>query len=130
MTTNFCFFGFSSTILNFFGTSNTPLERWFQDLSNGILQAPKFQKNSTGKIKENLQSFSNCISGWSRELQWENDNVFYKCIEGDLGICLLLATFIGEDWVVNLMIIYIKKIIAKALDFSDIIKKCLGMSAQ
>jgi hypothetical protein len=38
--------------------------------------------------------------------------------------------FIGEDWMVNLMIIYIKKIIAKALDFNDISKKIMGMSAQ
>jgi hypothetical protein len=38
--------------------------------------------------------------------------------------------FIGEDWMVNLMIIYIKKIIAKALDFNDIIKNIMGMSAQ
>jgi len=41
-----------------------------------------------------------------------------------------LAMSIGEDWMVNLMIIYIKKIIAKALDFYDIIKKFMGMSAQ
>jgi hypothetical protein len=34
--------------------------------------------------------------------------------------------FIGEDWMVNLMIIYIKEIIAKALDFNDIIKKLWG----
>jgi hypothetical protein len=60
----------------------------------------------------------------------ENDNVFCKCIEGKSGICLLLAMFIGEDWMVNLMIIYIKKIIAKALDINDIIKFCLGMLAQ
>jgi hypothetical protein len=33
---------------------------------------------------------------------------------------------IGQDWMVNLMIIYIKKIIAKALDFNDIIKKNYG----
>jgi hypothetical protein len=74
--------------------------------------------------------FSDCILGWSKELQWENNNVFYKCIEGKLGICLLLAMFMGEDWMFNLMIIYIKKIIAKALDFNDIIKKIMGMSAQ
>jgi hypothetical protein len=55
---------------------------------------------------------------------------FYKCIEGKLGICLLLTMFIGEDWMINLMIIYIKKIITKALDFNDIIKKKMGMSAQ
>jgi len=48
-------------------------------------------------------------------------------MEGKLGICLLLAMFIGEDWMVNLMIIYIKKIIAKALDFQDIIKNIMGM---
>ena len=51
-----------------------------------------------------------------------------KCIKGKLGICLLLAMFIGEDWMVNLMIIYIKKTIAKALDFNDIIKKIMRMS--
>ena len=45
-------------------------------------------------------------------------------MEGKLAICLLLEMFIGEDWMVNLTIIYIKKIIAKALDFIDIIKKC------
>jgi hypothetical protein len=45
-------------------------------------------------------------------------------------MCLLLEIFIGEDWMVNLMIIYIKKIIAKDLDFNDIIKKIMGMSAQ
>jgi hypothetical protein len=84
--------------------------------------SPKIPKFSTGKTKENLQSFSNCKGDWSKELQWENDNVFYKCIEGKLGICLLLAIFMGEDWMVNLMIIFIKKIIAKASDFNDIIK--------
>ena len=38
--------------------------------------------------------------------------------------------FIGDDWMVDLMIIYIKKIIAKALDINDIIKKIMGMSAR
>ena len=94
------------------------------------ITSPQISKISTGKTKETLQSFSDCRAGWSKELQWENDNVFYKCIEGKLGICLLLAMFIGEDWMVNLMIIYIKKIIAKALDFNDVIKKIMGMSAQ
>jgi hypothetical protein len=78
-----------------------------------------------------LQLFSDCRAGWSKKLQWENDNVFYKCIEGKSGICLLLTMFIGEDSMVNLMIIYIKKtMIAKALDYNDIIKKIMGMSTQ
>jgi hypothetical protein len=94
------------------------------------ITSPQIPKNSTSKTKENLQSFSNCRAGWSKRLEWENDNVFYKCIEGKLGICLLLAMFIGEDWMVNLMIIYSKKIIVKALDFNDIIKNIMGMSAQ
>ena len=38
--------------------------------------------------------------------------------------------FIGEDWMANLMIIYIQKVIAKALDFDDIIKKIMGMTTQ
>jgi hypothetical protein len=71
--------------------------------------------------------FSNYKACWSKELQWEDDNIFHKCIEGKLGICLLLAMFIGEYWLVNLMIIYNKKIIAKALDFNEIIEKIMGM---
>jgi hypothetical protein len=83
------------------------LESCFQELSNGILQAPKFQKFDLVKPKKKLQSLSDCKAGWSKELHWENDNVFYKCIKGKWGIFLLLAMFIGEDWMVNLMIIYI-----------------------
>jgi hypothetical protein len=94
------------------------------------ITSPQIPKILTGKTKENLQPFRGNRAGWSRELQWENDNVFYKCIEGKSGICLLLAMLIGEDWMVNLMIIYIKKIIAKALDINDIIKFSLGMLAQ
>ena len=56
-------------------------------------------------------------------------NVFYECIEGKLGICLLLAMSIDGDWMVNMMIIYIKKTIAKVLDVNDIIKFFMGMSA-
>jgi hypothetical protein len=37
--------------------------------------------------------------------------------------------FIGDDWMVNLMIICIEKTIAKALDINDNIKKAMGMSA-
>jgi hypothetical protein len=113
-TTYFVFL-FCNYSFKFLGTHNTPLERCFEDLSNGILQAPKFQKSQLIKPKENLQSFSDCKAGWSKELQWENKNVLYKCIEGNWGICLLLAMFTGENWMVNFMIIYIKKIIAKAI---------------
>ena len=57
-------------------------------------------------------------------------DVFNECIEGKLGICLLLAMSISDDWIVDLMIIYISKTIAKALDTNNIIKKFMGMSAQ
>jgi hypothetical protein len=61
------------------------------------ITSPQIPKISTGKTKENLQSFSDCGVGWSKELQWvTNMFVFYKCIEGKSGICLLSATFIGE----------------------------------
>jgi hypothetical protein len=55
---------------------------------------------------------------------------FYKCIEGKLGICLLLAMFIGEDWMVNLMIIYIKKSLPKLWILMTISKKIMGISSQ
>jgi hypothetical protein len=90
------------------------------------ITSPQIPKIVIGKTKENLQLFSDCRAGWSKELQWENDNVFCKCIEGKSGICLLLAMFTTKDWMINLMIIYIKKIIAKALDFDDIIKFFYG----
>jgi hypothetical protein len=83
------------------------------------ITSPQIPKISTGKAKENLHSFSDCKVGWSKGLWWENDDVFYECIEGKSSIFLLLAMFIDEDWMVNLMIIYIKKIIVKALDFND-----------
>ena len=47
-----------------------------------------------------------------------------------LGICLLLAMFTGDDWMVDLMIICIKKTNAKVLDINDIIKLFMGMSTQ
>ena len=75
---------------------------------------PKFgliasQKNHNGKMTTIL---------------FRND--FYKCIEGKSGICLLLAMFIDDDWMVDLRIIYIEKTFAKALDISDIIKTLWG----
>ena len=53
-------------------------------------------------------------------------NVFYECIEGKFGIFLLLAMFIDDHWMVDLMIIYVNKIIAKALDINDIINFLWG----
>jgi hypothetical protein len=50
-------------------------------------------------------------------------NVYYKCIEGKLGICLLLVMSTDDDWMVDMIIIYIEKTITKALDINDIIKK-------
>ena len=57
-------------------------------------------------------------------------NVFYKSIEGKSGICLLLAMSIGDDWMVDRMIIYTKKTIAKAFDTKNFIKKIMGMSTR
>jgi hypothetical protein len=55
---------------------------------------------------------------------------FYKCIEGKSGIYLLLAMSIDDDWMVNLMIIYIEKTNAKALDINNIINNNMEMSTQ
>jgi hypothetical protein len=46
---------------------STPLDRCFQDLSNGILQAPQLPKIKVGETKKKkLQSVSNCKVGWSK----------------------------------------------------------------
>jgi hypothetical protein len=81
-----------------------------------------------------MQLFSDCIVGWSKNCNGKLTmvlfhNVYYEYIEGKLGIYLLLVMSIVDDWMVDLMIIYIENIIAKALDINDIIKK-MGMSAR
>jgi hypothetical protein len=38
------FFWFYDSKFKILGASNTPLERYFQDLSSGILKSPKFFK--------------------------------------------------------------------------------------
>jgi hypothetical protein len=43
MTADFSFW-FYDCNFELLGACNTPLERYFQDLSNGILKAPKFLK--------------------------------------------------------------------------------------
>jgi hypothetical protein len=50
-TKDFSFF-FCDYNFNYIGACNTPLERVFQDISNGILQAPKFQKFQMVKPKK------------------------------------------------------------------------------
>ena len=40
----YVFFGFTTAILKSEGACNTPLERYCQDLSSSILNAPKFLK--------------------------------------------------------------------------------------
>jgi hypothetical protein len=72
------FFGFPAYI-NFknLGSFNIPLERLFQD--------PKKKQNCSHQTKmKNLQSFSDCRSGWSKEPQWKND-----C--GSFSQCFLLV---------------------------------------
>jgi hypothetical protein len=51
---DYTFFLYSFCDYNFkiLGTCNTPLERCFEDLSNGRLQAPKFQKFQLVKPKK------------------------------------------------------------------------------
>jgi hypothetical protein len=56
------------------GACNTPLERCFQDLSSTILKAPKFLTFELVNYNNtNMQSFSDCRSGWLKELEWENN---------------------------------------------------------
>jgi hypothetical protein len=67
-------------IIKIYGAFSTLLERCFQDLSNGILQASKFLLFLVGKTKNIRQLFSNCRASSSKKLQWENDNGFFFAI--------------------------------------------------
>ena len=62
-TANFLFL-FATAIIKKLGTCNTPLERYFQYLPKGILQAPKFLKI---QLVKQLQSW------WSKEPQRQNN---------------------------------------------------------
>jgi hypothetical protein len=70
-----------------FGTWNGPLERCFQDLSNDILQAPKFLKFACLVIVEH-----DCQKNRNGEMTVVFFcNVFYECIERKSGICLSIG---------------------------------------
>ena len=71
-----------------------------------------------------------------KRTQWKIESgsfsqCFLQCIEGKLGIYLLLMMYIEDDSkMVYLMIIYIEKTIGQALNINDIINKIMGMSAR
>lgn len=73
-------------IFQYLGTCNIPLERTLKYLSNGILHDPKNYNYSQKMKKENMQLFSDCISGWSKEPQPTSAAVF-------LSIVFLLVKF-------------------------------------
>ena len=111
---------------------NTPLERCFQDFSNGIIQAPKFLKLHLIKPNQICSRLATAEKAGQNNRNGKTTsvlfcNVFYECIEGKSGIYLLLAMSIDNDWLVDLMIIYIEKTIAKALDINDITNILMGM---
>jgi hypothetical protein len=73
-----------------------------------------------------LQSFSNYKHASKKNGNGKTTtgffrNVFYEFIKGKLSICLLLTMSIGNDWMIDMMIIFVGKTIAKALDINDII---------
>ena len=117
--------------VKFFETYNTLLEMCFQV----YYKPPRFLKFKLVKPKENC-----CCLAIVEQVGQKNRNgkttmvffplCFYECIEGKSCICLVLAISIGDDWMVDLMIIYIEKTIAKALDINDIIKFFTGMSTR
>ena len=68
------FFSFCDCKIKCLGACDIPLERYFEDLSNGKFTSPGIPKLSVGKSrKTNLQLFSYCIAWWSKEPQWENN---------------------------------------------------------
>jgi hypothetical protein len=74
--------------------------------------SPKFQKFQLVRPKKQLQWFSDCRAYWSKNCNGKSttvlfQNVYHECIEGKLGMCLLLVMYIDDDWMVNMMIIYI-----------------------
>ena len=127
--TKFFFSCFATTMLKI---SGRVMHHW---KGNGILQASKFlifqlvepKKFCSRLVTVEHAGQHNCNGKTIMAVLVLN--VFYKCIEGKSGIRLLLAMFISDYWMVNLMIIYIEKIIAKALEINNIIKKYMGMLA-
>jgi hypothetical protein len=78
------------------GTCNTPLHMCFEDLLNGILQAPKFLKFQLVKPKPIC---TRLVSAEQVVQKNRNKNlaavlfrnVFYECIEGTSGILLMIG---------------------------------------
>ena len=78
-------FHFCDCKIRWFGTCDILLERYFQDFSNGIIQAPKYLKCLlVSQENTNMQLFSDCRAWWSKEPHWKNDY-------GSFSPCFLLV---------------------------------------
>jgi hypothetical protein len=103
------------------------LERCFEDLSNGILQAPKFRKFQPVKPKKNFSRSTTVEQAGQKNCNGKTSMFSTSALKESQAFayywqCLLVSIV----QMVNLMIIYIKKIIVKALDFNDIINFLWG----
>jgi hypothetical protein len=94
-----------------------------------MLQAPKFLKFQLVRLKEICSRLATTEQVGHKNRNGKTTTVLFpQCfLEGKSGICLLLAImFIGDDWLVDLTIIYIEKTIATALDINNTIKSFYG----
>ena len=70
---NFVFFGLPTEVLGIWGLL---IYRW-KGIENTFptvhYMPPKFKNYSRKTQEENMQSFSDCKWGWSKELQWTNN---------------------------------------------------------
>ena len=70
ITTTKISFSFCDNKFKCLGACDIPLERYFQDLPNGILRASKYLKcQLVSQEKTNMQLFSDCRAWWSKEPQ-------------------------------------------------------------
>jgi hypothetical protein len=88
-------FSFFDCNVKNFGTFNTPLERCFQDLSNGILQAPKFLKFQLVKPKEICSHLATAEQAGQKNRNGKTTMILFVIVFTSAlkGTCLLLAMF-------------------------------------
>ena len=93
------------------------------------ITSPKFQKFQLVKPKKTCSRLATAEQAGQKNCNGKTTIFSTSALKESWASTYYWQCFLGEDWMVNMMIIYVKKIIAKALEFNDIIKFSMGMLA-
>ena len=102
-TTTTFFFHFSTVLFKTFGDVQYTIGKVFSRPFKRYITSPQIPKILVGKSKKQIcNHLATTVQIGQKNRNGKTTsvifcNVFYECIEGNSGICLPLAMFIGDD---------------------------------